>query len=148
MLELFITILISVMYYIPKALTDGFVNLEKDQCTGKKDIDVAKYANGAWHTVSTIRDLVFHGLLLAFFQPMDILLSVCLFWVSVGVRIVIHDPIIDRTRGRGWNFTPTKDGDWDWWDGILVFLKKKHINQYVFRISLFLIPVILYLIIL
>ena len=137
-----------IIFYIFEGKRDGHHSLELNQSIGWKDVNKKREYNKCWHNDAAIYLALTHltiSFLFAFVIGEDILFGIGLTLISVSLRVLLHDGMINITRGLDWNYYSTCDYKGDWWDCFLIKMRDKGIPQWVIR-GLFLVLSILFII--
>ncbi len=140
-----------IVFYIFEGKRDGHHSLELNQSTGWKDVNKKREYNKCWHNDAAIYLALTHisiSILFALVISQTIWIGLALTAISVSIRILLHDGMINITRGIGWNYYSTCDYKGDWWDCFLIKMRDKGINQYVIRISFLILSIALLIILL
>lgn len=135
------------IFYIFEGKRDGYHSLELNQSTGWKDVNKKREYNKCWHNDAAIYLALTHlaiSFLYSFVIGEGILFGIALTLISVSLRILLHDGMINITRGLDWNYYSTCDYKGDWWDCFLIKMRDKGIPQWVIR-GFFVIVSILFL---
>ena len=131
-----------VLFYWIEGQHDAHLILESQQAERWKDQYNANFHKGMWHKLDSYEKALVHvtaSFFLFCINEKNIYLFFSSLFYSLSLRMMFHDMFINIYRGVGINFYGTKDGKWDWWDGLLLNLKDKGISQYVFKGSIILI---------
>lgn len=115
------------------------------------EVDLAKYQDVRRKAELSKRWHLFDGFMFALMHLFLTLLAVVLFdfWsgvvllsVSLGIRVLLHDTLIEMLW-KGKIFRPTMNGAWDYWDGIQAYLDERFgLSPLLFRIIISLILVL------
>lgn len=140
-LNIVLFIVFWIIFYIFEGKRDGHHSLELNQSSGWKDVNKKREYNKCWHNDAAIYLALTHlaiSFLFAFVIGQGILFGVGLTLISVSLRVLLHDGMINITRGISWNYYSTCDYKGDWWDCFLITMRDKGIPQWIIR-GLFLI---------
>ena len=142
MYELMIWMAFWIITYAPEGLHDAYQYLEAEE--RGRSTELSKYYSGKWHTLDGIVMAIIHlgTSALTYFYFYNWFSVIMFLVISLVVRMLIHDIFIDIGRSRlQWDFVGTcDDDDWDWWDCLMLKLKKAGINH---RVILFVILIAL-----
>lgn len=143
------TVVFFILHAVFSGTRDGYLllHINEYRYTSKGHSEVkANVYNKNWHLFSMLEAILvylfFAGTAIFF---VGIYPAVVLMAIATSIRMLLFDFSIYHTAGLGIDYYPTKNGSWDLWDGLILFLKDYGISQYSFKISVFISFILLYL---
>lgn len=143
------TILFFTLYTFLSGTHDGYLLLHVNEyrfySRGHSAAKIDLY-NRNWHICAFLeKSLVYIVIFAGILHLSGLYTTIVLALLAVSVRMLLFDYFVYKTAGLGVDYYPTKNGPWDLWDGLILYLRDVGISQYFFKLAIFISIIVLYL---